>query len=79
MPDIDQLPGPKDPSSQLELVARLDHAVFGVGDETGLLYQVRSLNGKLDRLTLAIVGSAMTITITLLVATVTFFLTYTGK
>lgn len=70
----DQFPEPHKPLDQSELVHRLDHAVFGVDEASGLLHHMRVVESKLDRLTGAIVIAALSLTVAIIAATITFAL-----
>lgn len=72
------LPEARKPLDQSELVHRLDHAVFGVDEESGLLHHMRVVESKMDRLTGAIVIAALSVTVSIVAATVTFALSQAG-
>lgn len=64
------MPVPHKPLDQTELVHRLDHAVFGVDERSGLLYTLRTVETKLDRLTGAIVVSSLSLSVAIVASTV---------
>ena len=60
---------PREPLNQTELINRLDHAVFGIDTESGLLFTMRGIEHKLSALILAIVMASLSLIVALLAAT----------